>query len=77
MFGCRHKLQELERSFSSVNPNKLKINPLEQEKDELKNLVQIVLLGATTVVLRCTKCGDYIHRVIPGNLTQGDLRWQK
>ncbi len=67
---CSHIWEEESRQFAQINPNKLKhMDNKPFTDDEEKRISNMILLGATSILLRCEKCGDFMNRVVEGDHT--------
>jgi hypothetical protein len=63
--GCNHKFEEQTRKAISVNPNK--VRNLKLDEADSKRIAELVLLGATVIVLKCSKCGEFKDQILVGN----------
>jgi hypothetical protein len=60
---CKHQYEEQSRRFTQINPNKIPKTGTETDD----TVEMLVLLGATSILLRCEKCGDFKSTTIAGN----------
>jgi hypothetical protein len=65
--NCKHIWIEESRQFTQINPNKLRNLDNGLDKEEKQRVSNMILLGATSILLRCEHCGDLKDKIIVGD----------